>query len=602
MGAPIPESVLAGALAEQLGSLASELSAEQALWISGYFAGVSAERRNPAAASPGALAPQRIADAPAAVAARTVTILYGSETSNSKAISRSLAESARAAGLDARVVDMADYPTRALKDETDLLLVTSTHGEGDPPQPAMGFFEFLEGRKAPRLAQLRYAVLALGDSTYERYCEAGRRLDRRLEELGAKRIAPRVDCDVDYDEAAAAWIRTTLQEISAPAPGAAVVTPAPAAVAAPSGRRETVTATVLENLVLTARGSSKETRHLELAVDGLAYEPGDALGFLPRNSPASIESLLAALELSADAPVTFKGRATRLGACLETDLEIAVATPRFLTAWGTLSEAATLRDLAGDEDPRARAAFLRAHHVVDIVRRYPVRRLAPQQLVDALRPLQPRLYSIASSGAFAPGEAHLTVATVRYELHGEPRFGAASGFLGRHAQPDATLPVYVQANPHFRLPADDRPILMIGAGTGIAPFRAFVQERQARGAGGKSWLFFGERNFRTDFLYQAEWQACLKDASLTRLSVAFSRDASAKAYVQHRLLEHAREVFAWLEEGANVYVCGDAARLAPDVHEALVSVVEGQGGCSLEAAREYVAGLQRERRYQRDVY
>ncbi|MBB3973963.1 assimilatory sulfite reductase (NADPH) flavoprotein subunit [Hansschlegelia beijingensis] len=592
---------------EHIQSLAKAISPEQALWLSGYFAGVrDAERRE---AGRPALAPDIPVARPAAAPEadqRRLTILFGSETGNSRALAQALSEAARQVGRQPTVVDIADYKARQLRDEQDLLIVVSTYGEGDPPQGAADFFEFLDSRKAPKLPDLRFAVLALGDSTYERYCEAGKRLDRRLEELGGVRLRPRVDCDVDYDEPAAAWTADVVAKIARKAGRAAAAADAPrgAGAAALYDKRNPFPARVLENLTLTGRGSTKETRHIEFSLEGsgLVYEPGDALGVAPRNDPRLVESLLDALRLSPSAPVEIKGRASTLAEAIEKDLEISAVTPRFIEQWAELSGAEQLRRLLGEDAAAERSAFLRRNHVIDIVRAYPVAGLEAQTLVAGLRPLQPRLYSIASSLAAAPDEAHLTVSTVRYELNGEPRSGVASGHLAARAEPDATLPVYVQSNPHFRLPADDRPVIMIGAGTGVAPYRAFLQEREARGAKGRNWLFFGERNFRSDFLYQTEWQGWLKQKLLTRMDVAFSRDRAAKVYVQDKLRGQARDVFAWLEEGAHVYVCGDAAHLAPDVHETLIGVAQEQGGLAREAAEEYVRNLQRDHRYQRDVY
>jgi sulfite reductase (NADPH) flavoprotein alpha-component len=508
-------------------------------------------------------------------------------------------------GVKAKLVDVADYPTRKLKDEQDLLIVSSTHGEGDPPQSALGFFEFVEGRKAPKLAAVRYAVLALGDSTYEFYCEAGKRIDRRFEELGATRIAPRVDCDVDYDKPAADWIETV---VAALAPGesrdpVAVSTAKSSPVSAPvHDRRNPYLATVIDNSALTGRGSSKETRHIELSLEGsgIAYEPGDALGILPKNDPALVDRILDSLSLHADAPIVLDDAATALGEALAAKFDISAATPRFIDLWSEVSGAPELAAV-NCGDPAQRAAFLRDHHVIDVLRRFPVKSVDPQIFVSGLRPLQPRLYSIASSQAFAPDEVHLTVTTLRYDLHGQERTGVASGHLAARVRPEDQVPVYVQANPHFRLAADDVPIVMIGAGTGVAPYRAFLQEREARGASGKSWLFFGERNFRSDFLYQTEWQALLKSGVLTHMSVAFSRDRAEKVYVQHRLREHADALYAWMQEGAHVYVCG-ATNLAPDVHRTLRDVVQDKGGLSRPAADEYLGEMQRSHRYQVDVY
>jgi sulfite reductase (NADPH) flavoprotein alpha-component len=588
----------------QLESLAASLTREQALWVSGYFAGFGARSsiqdafRGPAAA------------VPAANAALTVTVLYGSETGNSTALAESVAARLRQDGRDVRVSDMASYKVRQIKDEKYLFVVTSTHGEGDPPQSALDFFEYIESRKAPSLAGLQFAVLALGDSTYERYCEAGKRLDRRLEELGAKRLHPRIDCDVDYDGPAAQWIEDiekTLPRQDASTAAGVVASVIPLAVPATArfDKRHPFPATILENIVLTGRGSSKETRHIELSLEGsgLSYQPGDALGFTPRNDPAAVEAILSAAGFDGATLIEGKTGPLPLQDALSSQLEIVTATPRFLEAWAKLSGSAELQRLAAPENAGERNSFLHHHHVVDILRAYPTTGIAPADFIAGLRPLQPRLYSIASSLAALPDEVHLTVSTVRYDLHGEPRAGVASGYLAAAGgEAGGTLPVYIQVNPHFRLPDDDAAIVMIGAGTGIAPYRAFLQEREARGSKGRSWLFFGERNFRTDFLYQTEWQAHLQSGVLGRCDVAFSRDRAEKVYVQHRLREKARDLYAWLEEGAHLYVCGDATNLAPDVHAALLAVLREQGHLTPDAAEDYLRGLQRDQRYQRDVY
>ncbi len=586
-------------------ALSGTLDPRQAWWLSGYFAGFDAGLRSgEAPAGAGGQAP---APAPAA---RTLTILYGTETGNAAEVARALDKAAKAGGLHPRLVDMADYKPRQLGEEQDLLIVVSTGGEGDAPQPAAGFFEHVEGRRAPRLEGARFAVLALGDTTYEYFCGAGKRLDARLEELGARRLAPRVDCDVDYEEAAEGWTDAMVALLAREAaPGAPASAPVPAIAAdtvttVPHDKRNPFHAALVENIPIVGRGSSKETRHVELSLagSGLVYEPGDALGIAVANDPAVVEALLDALALSPDLAFEHKGQPMVLGEALAHRFEITTATLRFLDYWALLSESAALRQLQQDERAGERAAFLRTHHVVDIVRRFPVAGVQPQGFVSALRPLQPRLYSLASSLAAVPGEAHLTIAPVRYALHGEPRSGVASGLIADRIALDETLLVYVQANPHFRLPQDNAPIVMIGAGTGVAPYRGFLQEREARGSGGPSWLFFGERNFRTDFLYQTEWQDWLKAGTLSRMAVAFSRDGAEKDYVQHRMKAHARDLYDWLENGAHIYVCGDAAHLAPDVNRALIEIIASQARIGQEAAEDYVRTLQSDHRYQRDVY
>lgn len=618
---------------EHLEQLASTLDRDQVIWVTGYLSGriasappalnagaPAATLAAPAAAAvpaqlePGAPAAPAPAAAPAAPAARLASILYATDTGNSKELAGMLSAAAEAQGIPTRVTDLADYKSRGLKDEQDVLIIAATHGEGEPPPAALDFFEFIQGKRAPKLPGLRYAVLALGDSTYEHYCAAGRILDERFAELGADRLADRVECDVDYEDDADAWIASIVERLTpvaqpepAAAPAVAVNGAAPAgapAAAAPSAysKRNPFPAAILENLVLTGRGSTKETRHVELSLEdsGLVYQPGDALGIVAKNDPKVVDALLGELGLTGSEPVTLKKGDTDLRTALTETLEITAATPRFLTQWAELSGAKELQELAGG-DAKARTAFLEEHHPVDFARRFPVKGITAEQFVAGLRPLQPRLYSIASSLSAAEDEAHLTVSTVQYMLHDIARVGVASGYLGTLTDED-TVPVYISENDHFRLPADDADIIMIGAGTGVAPYRSFLQEREATGATGQSWLFFGERNFRSDFLYQVEWQEWLKNGTLTRLDPAFSRDKQPRTYVQDKLRRRSADVYAWLEDGASLYICGDANNMAPDVHVALRDIVAEQSGKDAEAAEEYLAELKRDHRYRLDVY
>ncbi|MDN3516406.1 assimilatory sulfite reductase (NADPH) flavoprotein subunit [Aquisalimonas lutea] len=583
--------------AEQVNHLITALSPDQLTWVSGYLAGLrSAQGEAQAAAPAGGEAGQR-----------RLTILYGSETGNAEAVAEQAGQQAEARGIPVRVIDMADYKMRELRDEGLLMIVTATHGEGDPPDPAADFYEFLHGRKAPRLEGVRFAVLSLGDSSYEHFCQTGRDLDARLEALGAERLTGRVDCDVDYEEAAEQWIASALegfeQHITSPPSNVVAFANAPRQQQASYDRNSPFDAEVLENLVLNGRGSDKETRHVELSLEGsgITYEPGDILCVVPRNREEVVGDVLQALALDPEEAVSAPSGDVRLIDALRHEYEITTLTPAFVAAWAELVQAPELRELAGERDELMR--YLEGRHVIDVITDYPASGLDATTFLGMLRRLQPREYSIASSHAANPDEVHVTVAAVRYESHGRARYGVASTYLADHAEPGTTVPVYVRRNKNFRLPADpDTPVIMVGPGTGVAPYRAFLQEREEHGAGGDNWLFFGNPHLRTDFLYQTEWQRWLKDGLLDRMDVAFSRDGEGKVYVQDRLRERGAEVYRWLEEGAHFYVCGDAERMAPDVHAALHEIVQTHGGHSQEDAEEYVKQLQRDKRYQRDVY
>ena len=570
------------------------LSPAQLTWVSGYLAGM-AGAANAAGTAPAA---------PAADTGLALTILYGSQTGNGEAIAETLAGQARAAGHAPRLRSLADYRTAELKREKLAIFVVSTHGEGDPPDDAELFHEFLLSGRAPELPALGFAVLALGDSSYANFCQTGREFDARLAELGARRLHPLVECDVDYDAAAQAWTEAVLETLPAPAAG---VEPGPRLRAVPTpaayDRKRPFPAEVLATQRITGRDSSKDVYHVELSLEGsgLGYEPGDALAVVAENPPELVAEIIALLGATGDEPVTVADTELPLADALTARLEITRPSTGFLEAWAGFSRAPELAQLLGETPKQELAAFLAGHQVVDVMHAFPAA-VDAAAFAASLRPAVPRSYSIASSLAANPDEVHLTVAAVRYEAFGRPHRGAASTFLGERIEVGDRVPVYVEPNKRFRLPADDVPVIMIGPGTGVAPFRAFVEERAVRGARGKTWLFFGDRNFSSDFLYQLEWLRHLREGNLTRMDVAFSRDTKSKVYVQHRMLEHGAEIHRWIEEGASVYVCGDAKRMAGDVEAALARILAEHGGRDADAAAEALTGLRRAGRYLRDVY
>lgn len=589
-----------------LRKLTAELAPAQQIWLSGYLYGLSQSQGQP---GPSAVAQTAVAAAPPPEKT-AVTLLYGSQTGNGKSVAKTFAEKARALGLALTVKDMNDYTPQQLKNERLLLLVVSTHGEGEPPAAAETLHRFLHSPRAPQLPDLQYAVLALGDRSYAYFCQTGRDFDEKLAQLGAKRLTERVECDVDYQEDAEGWIAAVLDKIKiengtpavavgAPAAGAPVA--APAAVS-PYNRKNPFGAPVLEKIQLNGRGSTRETWHLELSLQGsgLQYEPGDSLGVWPQNPPELVQEVLKATILPPQERVDWDGEKTTLAEVLTHHVELTLITRDVLEKLFARTRYPKLAALL--QDANALRQYAWGRDLADLLREFPDI-WAADSLLRVLRRLQPRLYSIASGPSFAEGEAHLTVSAVRYDTNGRKKRGAASTWLADGLKAGQTARVFVERNEYFKLPQNpDMPILMIGPGTGVAPFRAFVQEREASGARGKSWLFFGNPHFETDFLYQTEWQQALKKGALSRLDVAFSRDQAEKVYVQHRLLQQGREVYDWLENGAYIYVCGDKSRMAGDVQEAFRQIVAEHGGRSAEQAAEYVAELKRQRRYLEDVY
>ena len=600
--AALPRPPLPRDRVQHLESLTRGLDTASLWWLSGYTAGLAA-RVDPTS---GALRDARAEAEPEPEAGTRVTIVYGSQTGNSKRVAEQLQRRIEDAGLAVRLVRADAYPLRELAQERWLYIVISTQGDGDPPDDARGFVDFLASRRAPKLEALSFAVLGLGDSSYPQFCAIGRKLDERLAELGAARLFAFGEADLDIDTVAEPWTQQALahvRDVSKTAAPASNVTPLrPHAGPETWSAARPFKAEVLANQRITADGSSKDVRHLEIDLtgSGLDYEPGDALGVVPRNPASLIEAVLDALRLDGDATIAHADATHTLREWLASKRELTRLSRPLVAALAERSGDAALRALLQPENADALRAVLVGRQPIDLLQKYAAE-WAGDALVAALRPLTPRLYSIASSRAVVDDEVHLTLAHAECATDAGTRWGAASHWLATRAEDDA-IEVYLERNERFRLPADpDRDIIMIGPGTGVAPFRAFVQQRAAISARGRNWLLFGNPHFRSDFLYQTEWQAALKHGTLHRMDVAFSRDQADKIYVQDRLREHGRDVFDWLENGAHLYVCG-AAQMARDVEHALREVIVEHGARDAEAADEYIAGLREQHRYARDVY
>ncbi|MEI3614068.1 assimilatory sulfite reductase (NADPH) flavoprotein subunit [Pseudogracilibacillus sp. SO30301A] len=588
-----------------LNHLLTNLSKEQCTWLSGYLAAVP--HSNEAAASIALANPPDPKQNAATV--QEITVLYGSQTGNGQELAEDFSSKLKEQGLNVTLTSMNEFKPNALRKLKNLLIIMSTHGEGDPPDNALSFYEFLHGKRAPKLEQLNYSVLALGDSSYEFFCQTGKEFDQRLAELGATRICPRVDCDLDYDEPASEWyeqVERSFQKLS----NVNELVSFPSATETEKittlySRKNPFKAEVLENFNLNGRGSNKETRHLELLIEGsnFQYEPGDSIGVYPQNDPELVDALITEMKWTSDELLTIKKEEHTLEKALLHYYEITVLTKPLLQQVNEKFGNEKLRDLLRPENDEDLKEYIQNHDLLDLVKDFSLTGISSQELISLLRKMPARLYSIASSHKANPDEVHLTIGTVRYHAGGRQRNGVCSAQCAERVDVGDTLNIYVHRNPNFRLPADSNiPIIMIGPGTGVAPYRSFLEEREEIGAEGKTWLFFGDQHCVTDFIYQVEWQRWLKEGVLTRMDVAFSRDTDHKVYVQHRMKENSKELFDWLEEGAIVYVCGDEKNMAKDVHETLVDIIQQEGNLSSEGANSYLTKMQQEKRYQRDVY
>jgi len=540
---------------------------------------------------------------------KELTLLFGSHSGNGKSFANTAQQIAEARGYKVKLADMNNYNTRDLKKERNLLVIISTHGEGDPPTQAEEVYEYIHGKKAPNLTGVNFSVLALGDKSYVHFCKTGIDFDTQLEKLGGSRIFNRVDCDVDFEDDADKWLSGVLETLDeqygntiAQDPSVAVKTETKKDEGKRYTQKNPFMAEVLTNINLNGKGSPKETYHVEISLEGsgIKYEAGDACGILGDNSDRIVEEFLHAAGLSGIENVYLAEGGVLLQTALKNHFELTVLTTDVIKKHNERVKAAALTEILNDGNKLKEYVYGR--DVVDLFKEYPVR-YTPQEILELLRPMPARLYSIASTQSVYDDEVHLLVSAVRYNAHGRYKEGSASTFVADRMKVDQKVPVYIKKNGAFRLPDDNHvPIIMVGPGTGVAPFRAFIDERGARGAEGKNWLFFGNPHFTTDFLYQTEFQKHLKSGLLTRMDVAFSRDQENKIYVQHKIEQQSKELINWLEEGAIVYVCGDMHYMAPDVQEAFTKVVQTEKNISHDKALEYVRNLKKNYRYLEDVY
>ena len=592
---PLPTEIL---------KLLPTLTPLQLAWLSGYAWSQASGVEQPVAG-------QHLAANLTALSVEpfSITVLSGSQTGNAKLVADKVAAELTEAGIAVKRVALKDYKAKTIADEKYLLLVTSTQGEGEPPEEGVVLHKLLNGKKAPKLTELQFAVLGLGDSSYPNFCQAGKDFDQRFAELGATRLFERVDADLDYSATAEQWIQDIVAIVKEKAAQAspvvqsiATATTAPEAKESQYNKANPFPATLITNQKITGRQSDKDVRHLEfdLAGSDLHHQAGDALGVWFDNDPKLVDEILSLAQIDSTTEVTIEGKAQTISTALLSHLELTQNTPAFVKGYAALAHNEQLNDLVADN--QALQELVQRTPIVDVLHKFPAK-LTAEQLVSLLRPLTPRLYSISSSPAEVGEEVHLTVGVVRFEHEGRARSGAASSFLADRVEEDGAVRVFVEHNDNFRLPNDTtKPIIMVGSGTGVAPFRAFMQQRVADEANGKNWLIFGNPHFASDFLYQTEWQQFAKEGFLHKYDFAWSRDQEKKIYVQDKIRENSTALWQWLQEGAYFYVCGDAAKMAKDVEQALLEVIAKEGNLSPDEADDYLNELREEKRYQRDVY
>lgn len=563
-----------------LQDLVSTSTKDELIWVNGYLSGLLNQE---VIASPGGASSTAVAAAPAV---GKITIVYGTETGNSKKVATDFALKAKKNSINAKVVSLDQYRLNDLPKEEYLLAVISTQGEGEPPASAKKFYDHIH-QNGFKLEKLKYSVLALGDTSYPLFCKAGEDVDIQLERLGGKRVVPLQKCDVDFESEAEDWFGKVLQNLtvqSAPSSNGVLVSPT---TTKKSTGKKIYKGTILTNILLNDIGSNKETHHIEIGADDVEYLPGDSLGVIPENAEKLVTSVIDLLEIDGNQKISFKNEDISVYELLKKKLNIFYLPERVVSKYAALVE---------QEIPSTRIGL------ADLLRIYPLKNKDQfSSLINILEPIAPRLYSISSSPEAHGGEVHVTVARDKFYMNDEWKCGLCSDFLSG-LKVDSEVEFYIHKNNQFRLPAEEADIIMIGPGTGIAPFRSFLAHRDALGANGRNWLFFGDQHFVSDFLYQTELQNWVETGVLTRLNVAFSRDQKEKIYVQHKMLKHGADLYNWLLGGASIYVCGTKDPMSADVEDTLLQIIQKHGNKTIEESIQFIERLKDESRYLKDVY
>ncbi len=587
-----------------LNELVKNVTTEQIIWLNGFLEGRLAGANGSAVQ-----AESSVSETVVNAAEANLTVLYGTETGNARELANKLKEKALFKNVAVNLLNMYDYNPKKLKDEENVAIIVSTHGEGEPPDMAEDFHKFVTGKRLPKLENVFFSVLALGDKSYRNFCQTGEEIYNAIKKSGASSVTPLTKCDVDYDVAAEVWMNNlllnlapakTASTIETPVAEPAVVTSAEAPVREFS-KKNPFPAAVLEKVRITGRDSDKEVYHLELSLEdsGLTYEPGDSVGIFTKNPPELVDQIIQKTGVGPEKKLSLGEEDVTLLNALTYHYEITVVTFDLLQKYFEQTKNRDLKKMLDDD--KKLDEYLYGSDLLDLLEDFPFD-WNVNKLVEILRPLPPRLYSVSSSMEHVGEEVHITVSVVNFEKKNRKRYGACSSHLAGSIDLDDEIPIYIEKNPGFRLPANGAKIIMVGAGTGIAPYRAFMQQRESLGVAGNTWLFFGDRRFQSDFLYQSEWLKMREKKLLERIDVAFSRDQEEKIYVQHKLVENQKEIFQWIENGAFVYLCGDRRNLAKDVNKTLLDIIQSEGGISEEQAEKYIKNLKRENRFQVDVY